>query len=347
MKKNKKIKSRVDSYLYNHLWLKYTVDYGGAFIASVLSAAIFAFGIVTFLNPVLLPGQHTLELVSGGSSGLAQVIASILRVCGLNIKDGDTLFFSLSYLAVNIPLIILAFKGIGVRFATFTLVNVLFVFLFSNLFKGNETVVQIATLVNNNGGFIARALFAGFCTGLSSAIAFKFDTSAGGFDIVSYYVGLRKSTTVGKYGIIINAVVIGSFYLICGITGFNSNVPGFEVYSSWSVAISGVFFSVIYLFTVMLVVDGINIRNKKVQVEINTTSEELPRLLLAHIPHGVTTVKAKGAYSGQDRLLVYIIISSLELNNVINLVKEIDPNSFVNVKSLQQVYGRFFSKPIR
>jgi len=347
MKKNKNIKSRVSSYLYNHLWLKYSVDYGSAFIASVISAAIFAFGIVCFLNPVLLPGQHTLELVSGGSSGLAQVIASLLRVCGLKIDDGDTLFFSIAYLAVNIPLIALAFKGIGIRFASFKLVNVGCVFLFSNLFKGTDLVVQIATLVNQNGGFMARAFFAGLCTGLSSAIAFKFDTSAGGFDIVSYYVGLRKSTTVGKYGIAINATVITAFYLICGITGVGSNVPGFSDYSPWAVAISGVFFSVVYLFTVMLVVDAINIRNKKVQVEINTTNEELPRLLLANIPHGVTTVKAKGAYSGQDRLLVYIIISSLELNKVLALVKEIDPASFVNVKSLQQVYGRFFIKPIK
>lgn len=344
MKQKHSLNERYHSYLYNHLWLKFTVDYGTAFIASVLSAAIFAFGIVCFLNPTLTDGQTTLELVSGGSSGLAQVIASLLRVLGVQIEPGNTLFFSIAYLAVNAPLIVLAFKGVGVRFASFTLINVLFVFLFSNIFKG-QFFQEIATLMNTEGGFLARALFAGMCTGLSSAIAYKFETSAGGFDIVSYYVSLRKSTTAGKYSVMINAVIITMFYLIYGFGGGTSS--GFAGYSTWATAFACVFFSVVYLFTVMLVVDAINVRNKKVQIEVNTTNQELPRLLLARIPHGLTVVKAKGAYSGQDRLLLYLVVSSLEVKSALKLIKEVDPTSFVTVKSLIQVYGRFFSQKVR
>ena len=346
MKHKHSLQERYHSYLYNHLWLKFTVDYGTAFLASVVSAAIFAFGIVCFMNPTLTAGQSTLELVSGGSSGLAQVIASILRVCGVNIEPGNTLFFSIAYLLVNAPLIVLAFKGIGVRFASFTLINVGFVFLFSNIFKG-QFFQEVATVINNHGGFLSRALFAGMCTGLSSAIAYKFETSAGGFDIVSYYVSLRKSTTAGKYSVAINAVIITLFYLIYGLGGANANSGDFAGYSTWAIAISCVFFSVVYLFTVMLVVDAINVRNKKVQIEINTTNTDLPKMLLARIPHGVTVVKAKGGYSGQDRLLIYIVVSSLELKSTIKLVKEVDPQSFVTVKSLIQVYGRFFSQKVR
>ncbi len=341
MKHKHSFQERYQSYLYNHLWLKFTVDYGTAFLASVISAAIFAFGIVCFMNPTLTGGQTTLELVSGGSSGLAQVIASLLRVCGVDIEPGNTLFFSIAYLVVNAPLIVLAFKGIGVRFATFTVINVLFVFLFSNIFKG-QFFQEIATIVNNHGGFLSRALFAGMCTGLSSAIAYKFETSAGGFDIVSYYVSLRKSTTAGKYSVIINAIIIAAFYLMYGFSGAE-----FDGYSTWGIAVACVFFSIVYLFTVMLVVDAINIRNKKVQIEINTTNSDLPSMLLARIPHGLTVVKAKGGYSGQDRLLIYVVVSSLEMKSAIKLIKEVDPSSFVTVKSLVQVYGRFFSQKIR
>ena len=346
MKQKHTLQERYHSYLYNHLWLKFSVDYGTAFVASVISAAIFAFGIVCFMNPTLTDGDTTLELVSGGSSGLAQVIASLLRVFGVQIEAGNTLFFSIAYLVVNTPLVILAFKGIGVRFASFTLVNVLFVFLFSNVFKG-QFFQEIATVINNHGGFLSRALFAGMCTGLSSAIAYKFDTSAGGFDIVSYYVSLRKSTTAGKYSVIINAIIITMFYLVYGIYGSNADIGSFAGYSTWAIAVSCSFFSVVYLFTVMLVVDAINVRNKKVQIEINTTNENLPKMLLARIPHGVTVVKAKGGYSGQDRLLLYLVVSSLEVRSAIKLVKEVDPQSFVTVKSLIQVYGRFFSQKVR
>lgn len=347
-KKQKIIHQKVNSYLYDHIWLKYFLEYGLAFLMSVFSAAIFAFGVNTFLMPDVA-NYATTELISGGSSGLAQIIALIFKVCGVTIEGHSNLIFSIAYMCINAPLLVLAFFGIGKRFGTFTLVNVSCVFIFTNVFKG-DFFTQIAVFVDNFGGLISRALFAGLCTGLSTAVAFKWETSAGGFDIISYYLSLRKSTTAGKYGVVINATIITTFSILTAATkgpiSFDINGTVWE-FSSFTVAISTIFFSVIYLFTVMLVVDSINVRNKKVQVSINTSNADLPRLLLAHIPHGATVVKATGAYSESERTIIYMVVSSLELKGVIKLVKELDPTSFMNVTPLQQVYGRFFVKPIR
>ena len=51
--------------------------------------------------------------------------------------------------------------------------------------------------------------------------------------------------------------------------------------------------------------------------------------------------------SGGDGLIIYMVVSTMELKNVIKIVRELDPNSFVNVTSLQQVYGNFFLKPVK
>lgn len=315
---------------------------------SVLSAAIFAFGVNSFLMPSI-NGYATTELISGGSSGLAQTIALVFRVCGIDNPSNPNLIFSIAYICINAPLIVLAFKGVGKRFAIFTLVNVGCVFLFTNIFKG-EFFDQIALFVDNFGGLISRALFAGLCTGLSSAIAYKWETSAGGFDIVSYYLSLRKSTTAGKYGVIINAIIITSFTLLtaCTTQPVSYVINGTTwIFSPFAVAFSTLFFSIVYLFTVMLVIDLINVRNKKVQVSINTSNKDLPRILLARIPHGATVVKATGAYSDAERTIIYMVVSSLELKQVIQVVNELDPASFVNVTPLQQVYGRFFIRPVK
>ena len=343
MNKRKTLKRKVNSFLYDHLWLKYILEYGIAFLLSVLSAAIFAFGIVCFMKPGL---DGIPDLVSGGSSGLAQTFALALEMCGVHLNSkSSNLLFSLCYLAINIPLIVLAFIGIGKRFAIFTIVNVGSVFIFSNVMQG-QFFEQVAYFINSNGGLLARALFAGLCTGLSSAIAFKIDSSAGGFDIVSYYISLRKSTATGPYIAIINGIIISSFYFLTGIRG-NPIVLISGEYTSWVGAICGVLFSLIYLVETMTIVDLINVRNKKVQVQINTENADLPRLLLANIPHGATVVKATGAYSGKERILVYLVVSTYELKNVIEFIKEIDPESFVNVTSLQQVVGRFYIKPVK
>lgn len=342
------LKQKYNSYLYDHIGLKYFFEYTIAFLMSVISAAIFAFGVNSFLMPSVT-GYSTTELISGGSSGLAQIVALIFKVCGVDIPNNPNLIFSIAYICINVPLIILAFIGVGKRFAIFTLVNVSCVFVFTNIFKG-AFFDQIAVFVDHFGGLISRALFAGLCTGLSSAIAYKWETSAGGFDIISYYLSLRKSTTAGKYSVAINACIIIGFTLLTACTTnpvtytFNNMTWTF---SPFVIGVSTIFFSIIYLFTVMLVVDSINVRNKKVQISINTSNKDLPRLLLARIPHGATVVKATGAYSDSERTIIYMVVSSLELKKVIKIVTELDPDSFVNVTPLQQVYGKFFLRPIK
>lgn len=343
-------KQKINTYIYNHIWLKYAMDYGVTFIMSILSAAIFVFGVNCFLDPAALGGpmEDSVTLVSGGSSGVAQVFLLILETAGVDITN-RSLVFSLAYLTVNIPLIILAFIGIGKRFAVFTLINVGSAFLFSNIFHG-DFFIHVAVYVSAFGGLLPRALFAGVCTGVSSAIAYKWETSAGGFDIVSYFVSLRKSTSAGKYGVMINAMIIGLFTLFTAIKGGDLSVTIGETslaLEPWAVAVGSMWFSIVYLLTVMLVIDVINVRNKKVQLQIITSNQNLPQYLLASIPHGATIVKATGAFTGEDRLMIYMIVSSLEMKNVIKTIREIDPKSFVNVTPLNQVYGHFYSRPIR
>ncbi len=340
-------KEKINTFVYNHLWLRYLIDYGVTFIMSVFSAAIFAFGVKCFLDPSALGGamSGSVTLVSGGSSGVAQVFLLILETCGVNITN-RSLVFSIVYMVVNIPLIILAFVGVGKRFATFTLVNVASVFLFSNIFNG-DVFLHIALYVSEYGGLLPRALFAGICTGISSAIAFKWETSAGGFDIVSYYVSLRKSTSVGKYGVMINSAIIALFTIFTAIKGGTPLAVGDIVLEPWAIAIGSMWFSIVYLLTVMLVIDFINVRNKKVQIQIFTDNKDLPKFLLAAIPHGATIVNATGAFSGKERYLIYMVVSSLELKYTIKTIRKFDQKSFINVTPLAQVYGHFYSRPIR
>ncbi len=342
MDRQQRVKRKFESFLYDHLWLKISIEYTIAFLMSVLSAFIFAFGVVCFMRPGI---DGIRDFVSGGSSGLAQTIALVFEMCGVKIEENHNLIFSIFYLLVNVPLFILAYKGVGKRFTIFTIVNVVSVFIFTNVFKG-EFFEQIAKFINANGGILARALFAGLTTGLSSAIAFKFDTSAGGFDVVAYYLSLRKGKNAGPYGAMINGLIILTFYTLTGIQGNVIEINGMQ-FISWVGSICGVLFSLIYLVECMVIIDMINVRNKKVQLQIITENNNLPKLLLANVPHGATIIKGKGAYSGNDRLIIYLVISTTELRGVINFIKEVDPTSFVNVTSLAQVYGRFYMKPIK
>ena len=153
------------------------------------------------------------KLVAGGVSGVSQVIALLLELCGVKSQAmggnfDEHLFYSIAYFVMNIPLLVLAWTGIGKRFAVFTLINVAEVSIFIKLLTVDRIpgIDFLALFVNTNGGLFARAVFAGVCTGLSSALAFKMDISAGGIDIIAYYIALRKGTMVGKYSVIMTPI---------------------------------------------------------------------------------------------------------------------------------------------
>ena len=330
----KPLKERINSFTYKHIWFRYLFEYGFSAFASAISALIFAFGVVVFLEPGPL-GADISPMVSGGSSGAAQVIKLLIFSLTKLDPKNERIVLSSLYLLINIPLIILAFKGVGKRFAIFTLMNVGCVFLFTNLLNF-EFLKNIALYVGTNAGMLARALFAGMCTGLSSAMAYRIDASAGGFDIVSFYISAKKSTLAGKYGVMINGAIVASFAIVSGITQKN-----------YATAIGGALFSFVYLITVMLVIDLINIRNKKAQIQISTTNKDLPQLLMANIPHGATVVNAKGGFTNNDSFLIYMVVSTTEIKRSVDVIKELDPHSFVCVTSLHSVYGNFHMKPIK
>lgn len=352
--KNKKqsLRKRMDSYLKNHRRARCFLDYAWASIVTIVSAILFVIGVNVFLAPTF-GSPPPIAIVSGGSSGFAQAFVLVGQI----IKGGQALdektarlIYGIGYVALNIPLVILAFKGIGFRFGLFTMINVAVVGILTPLFTG-PFFDDLARFVNEHGAMLSRTIFAAICTGVSSALAYKVETSGGGFDVVAYYLSLHKSGNAGAYGGLINATALIAFMFLSpfagNVTGADGGLVAPNTAEAWASAIGGVFFSALYLFLNAIIIDAINVRNKKVQLQIITSRNDLADILISGLPHGATVLNGKGAFSGEDRYVIYMVISSLELHYAIDIIREADPNSFVNVTAIRQVYGRFFMRPVR
>lgn len=339
-----KLKEKEENFLYDHPWLRNILSNGFLLIISSISAMVFAFGFNCFMDPgaeILASVPNTFALASGGVSGVSQVIVLFCELCGWKDIDASTAI-SILYFVVNVPLIILGFLRVGRKFTLFTLINVAETSLFLHLVTPANIAAlgEVFHLVNDNGGMLARALFGGVFTGLSSALAFKFDFSTGGIDIIAYYIALKKSALVGKYALMLNCTTMTLFALLTSANaGFQSNTT--------FLAFARILYSALYLLASSLVVDKINLRNKKLKVEITTAKEGLGSLLVAQLPHGATVINASGAYSGKPVFYVTMVVSSYEVNHLIKIVRKNDPHAFVYVTELQQVDGRFHMKPVK
>lgn len=333
MAKIKRFKEKVNNYLYDHYKLKVTLHQGKGLFFAILSAFIFAFGFTSFITPGS-ESEVGFKIITGGISGLSQNIAKIVSICGGSIPD--YLVEAMGYTVFNIPLAVFSFFKIGKRFSLLTIVNVLMSSIFITLIPMWGLNNQIANHALIVGQPVARLLFGGICTGLASAMAFKGEISCGGIDIITYYFALRKSTSVGKYSMAFNGLIVFLYSLLIIIGNPNDGAT----------AIISLFYSAVYILVVNLVVDTINLRNKKVQLQFITKNPNLPKLLITHFPHGATIANAQGAYTHNDEIMVYMIVSSFELKTAVALARRVDPHVFITATSLIQVYGNFYIKPI-
>ena len=95
-----------------------------------------------------------------------------------------------------------------------------------------------------------------------------------------------------------------------------------------------------------LIIDTINLRNKKIEMQIITNKEHMTEIIIANFPHSATVVKGKGAYSGTDKIMIFMVVSSSEVKKVVDVAKKIDEHAFITATPLKQVYGNFFIKPL-
>ncbi len=327
MKKIKKVYKSINEYLYEHRKVKFVLEVITTVIASFISAFCFAYGFRSFIAPT--GNENIQHLVSGGISGLSQVLIRACEIIFHNSKPfGQEMMNnmqSILYFVINVPLFILAFFKIGKKFALYSILNVVFVSLLISAIPESWT-----SIFDLNEDFIARAIFAGLLTGISSSIAVKFGHSAGGIDIVSIYVSSKTKTTMGKYILGFNSIIIISFTLL----------KGPQEYAKLAL------YSIAYLFTSSRVIDALCIRNKKVQLQIITEVQDMEKILITNLPHSCTVVDAKGAYKNTKRKIIYMNVSASELKASIKMVREIDANAFVSVLDLHNLYGRFYIKPL-
>ena len=347
MKKSERLKKKINNYLFDHYVLRVILSHGSSFLFALVASFIFAFGFVAFISPAIVDGVEGLHIATGGVSGVSQTIALILSHTGaLDGVSGDTVntVISIAYFVINVPICIFAFFNIGKRFAIYTAVNVglssLFLFLFSHPEISHINIVKL--IAENHMVYdhvLVRVLFGSVAVGLSSSLAYLGDISCGGIDVFSYYFALRKSTSIGKYGIMINGAIVTTYSLLLVIF---SRMSG----GAWESGFIAFFFSVMYLFVANVIIDAINLRNKKMQIEIVTTSEYLAPVLIANFPHGATVVNGEGAYSHTQRKVIYMVVSSSQVKSVVALSRKVDAHAFITVTALVQVYGNFFIKPV-
>ena len=267
----------------------------------LVGCALFGFGFSVFLAPS--------GLNAGGLSGLGMIFVEFFHI---GMVGGITAI-------VNIPLFLLAIFLLGKKFVLGSLVGMLAISTFIDLFTLIPPV-QLEPLL--------CALYGGILAGGGLGIVFVTGASTGGSDIIIRILKMRwRHIPIGVINVAFDLTV-------AVLTGVVFQDVACMLYSGVAIFITGkVIDVVVYSFDY-----------SKVALIITDRYKEVADRIAVQLDRGATFLKGEGTYTGKERMVILTAVKKQQLAELKSLVVEIDPNAFVIVQEAHQVLGDGFSR---
>jgi uncharacterized membrane-anchored protein YitT (DUF2179 family) len=285
------------------------------YIFITLGLLLYTFGWTVFLLPY--------EIVTGGVTGVSAII---FYATGFRIEN--------SYLIINVALLIVALRILGLRFMVKTFYAIIALYF---MLKFAQDIVT-----DSDGKFLRilgegqefMSLVIGCCfTGTSLAIVFLNNGSTGGTDIIAACVNKFYNFSLGQVLIGVDLIIIGSCLFIPEF-----GEPINRVYK----VVFGLCTMVIENFMLDRVM---NARRTSVQFLIFSEKwQEIAYAIGTQMDHGVTILDGHGWYTGERRKVLCILAKKRESLEMFRLIKHIDPNAFVSQSAVIGVYGEGFEE---
>ncbi|OWR29162.1 hypothetical protein CDO73_15990 [Saccharibacillus sp. O23] len=270
--------------------------------AILLGTALYAFGLLYFI----IPNKFT----EGGVTGI-----TVLLNYGLGIPT------ALSTLVLNVPLVILGWRILGLGQIVYTAVGIASLSLFLWLF---QVLFDRGILVQHAHDPILAALYAGIVLGLGLGIVFRFGGTTGGSDIIARILNRKKGWSMGRVILAIDVMIIGL--------------------SLFFIAEEKVLYTLVAVFIASKVIDFVQegAYAARAFMIISNEAEPIADRIMAEMDRGVTLIPAFGAYSKHAKHIAYCVISRQEIRQLQLIVKSVDPRAFIIVNDVHDVQGEGF-----
>jgi uncharacterized membrane-anchored protein YitT (DUF2179 family) len=245
------------------------------------------------------------ELIDGGVIGISLILG---RLYGSG-------YISLYLLLLNLPFVFLAWRYIRRSFVIHMLAAIVLFALFLKILEGVpifeadplEAIVIGGAMLGAGAGLIIRH---GGCTD--------------GTEILAILINRRKGFTVGQVILCINFFVFGAYGWI---------------FQDWHIALRSLMTYIVAFKMMDIVIAGLE--ELKSVLIMCSKPDKLSKLITHELGLGLTFLKGKGGYSGEDRDILFVIVERLDLAELKEIVLTEDPSAFIAIENLHEVaYGR-------
>ncbi|RZI49130.1 YitT family protein [Lactococcus kimchii] len=243
-------------------------------------------------------------------------------VAGLSLMGYALWHIDPSYtqLLLNIPLLVLGYRFLGRRTFIYTIWGLLSLSVWIWILQ------RVSFTVNIEHDNLIAALLAGLFAGTGVGVVFRFGGTTGGTDILAKLFQLKKGIPIGRMMFIFDSVVLAL--------------------SLSYIDLKQMMYTLIASFLAMQMINliqngGYTVRGMLI---ISRKHKEVARAIIEEIGRSATYLHGEGAYSGESKEVLYVVLNPSEIQEVKEILTIIDPEAFTSIINVHEVLGDFAPK---
>ena len=278
--------------------LKIAQDY----VMITLGLFTYAFGFTAFILPE--------KIVIGSVTGLSSLIHFWL---GWNV--------ALTYYAINIILLCIAFRSVGKQFVLRTIIGASIATVFIGVLQP-----MFPTPIIEQQTFMNVILGAVLC-GLGLGVVFTHNGSTGGTDIIAAMVAKHSTISFGRTMMYCDVLIICSSYLL---------------FHSIDKIVYGLIYMVIYSVAPDRVLN--NTRQSVQFLIISKKWQQIADAINTAAHRGCTILDGTGWYTKESVKIIMVMCRKHESVNIFRIIKETDREAIITQSNCNAVYGFGFDE---
>lgn len=263
-----------------------------AFIMLTVGSILAAYALETFLIPN--------TILDGGVTGISIILSKLFEIP-----------LSILILILNIPLIYVGYRNMGVGFLIRAIYSMILFSLSLSYFSYLESVTSQILLATVFGGAIL---------GIGVGLVIHFGGCVDGTESVALVISKKTSLSVGQVVLFFNLII----YLVAGLI----------------FGIDRALYSLLTYFITFKVIDFVSegLEQAKAALIVTEKGTDMANEIYKRLGRTVTKLKGKGLISGEKEVL-YCVLTRIEVYELKKLCQEMDQSSFITILEVSEIIG--------